>query len=998
MNKVAKYILIYTGVFAAATAATIFIAKPKPIEPPEEQEEDRPVKDTAPFAKMLNYLSDNQFFNVSANAIVKVGVDTIVADIKGQVDKRSFEDLDAWANVHANVSGEDVDLSATYISQVVTLDAFDNYFKASIDDINDFIDLVDAVTTTPTSNQRKLLPLKKYADAIDWQDVLIAVGALEETDKKQAPNGDYYFPIKINNEEVDIIVSKSSEDRVLGLKTESLTIDEVNIKADIRIEDISSSEIHIENPLQGPNKDKYIDFRNCFNLFTDIYSLTGQKQLMADVSAKIGVMENSGNREILQANLGVGYDFNNDSLSLDGTLGDSKRQYEFFGAYENNTIYANINKMFLSVKDSSINEVIDYLDHKITKGNNVVKLMDATTEIIEATEVSEIINKVKNGLGFIVLTENQLDVDLDLSVFDSSMNQVHATLTFDDQSLKTLKVDHFEVETWYFDDITITLKDYVAPSFDKTKYVAIDPAFGLLPAIDNLIESSKIRLEVSALMDRQNPDKNNLTLDGYAQIDLDNSCGYGELTLVDPNNYSHKLEANVDEEGKILFEYNDTLKGKFNTSVLNEVTEEPSGILPSVIEDEENKEDVEDLLTILTDFLEGLGSPLTQLLLDGNYWGLLEYDLIDNLVITDSSVAFDLSLELLNIGDNYANVSITFSKNSNDDIVLNTLTLSNIDLDNSLLSVTLTLKEYDVSYDAKALVEDSSFIDFTSVTTLIDFVSQTINSKYYHASGVVRAYIGDGLASMSIELDLKVRTGADGTEIVAQFNDIPIIPGVNPGWSDSIDISSKNRNATLYMCDKTKSYYIMRKDSFTFGHTKWEWIKCDEDFFLDNIGYLITKQMLWLNTEITDDMGFSKPGTSSSGGGGGSSSAPVIHYENVLKNYTFNETSTTDTFGFVIDTYELLQDSTFKKPLYFTINSNSQTQKLTSVVAEISLNTGIAFDIKLSLEMEEIEAEATASNVLTDLIDFKSEFNPDSRKINQVYRRQNGKIVERDFE
>jgi len=479
------------------------------------------------------------------------------------------------------------------------------------------------------------------------------------------------------------------------------------------------------------------------------------------------------------------------------------------------------------------------------------------------------------------------------------------------------------------------------------EYVSIDPALCLVDSIYNLAQEKRFRLDFTGTVDDTSVNNQDLSVNGGLQFDIENKFGYGDMNLVDPSTYNHNIRVDMRSFDEILFTYNEATKGRFSSNFFTDVVDMVSEIL-------NNKDD--HFYELFGDLMESMASlPIMDAINNKDYGKLFEIGLIDSFNVTSNTIELGLKGGLIGI-DSTLKVIIGYDTNvSSASEVLKYLEIKDFKYGESVYSFKVNLNKFDDSLEENRLDPFDTYIDFDSLAVLLRLGINTSIYNHYHFSGNALLKIALLNIGFDIPIDVKILNEKGNVSLAIEFSDIPIIPGVNGGLTDS------DRKASIYM--KDGMFYVYRTDkSWSLSWTgiknyKYEtYVKADADNFLDNIVVYLCKVVLGFSDSIMSQI----VGDGSSDDS--SSTDSTIHYENLLSDYSYNSVSENPYFNVGINMFELTKMDMFDD-LNLKVYVNDETKTLSGIDVNINLNVVLTLALGAKLDLVNLGEEFTLDSM-----------------------------------
>ena len=363
--------------------------------------------------------------------------------------------------------------------------------------------------------------------------------------------------------------------------------------------------------------------------------------------------------------------------------------------------------------DTIANLVEFVMDKVLNEQDEVTKTINRLSLDTTKFDLDDIIGKIRNMVGHIGVEENQFSLNLDLSVFDESLQPIDVVVKFDDGKLQSLEIKDLSIENFTI-DLTASFQEYNAPVLEKARYVALEPAVGLVPTIMDLIKETSFRLEFDASVDKKDATANDVTFNGGLQFDIKDGFGYGDMTIVDSDRYEHRIKADMPSKDTFFFSYNEKLRGKFDSATILDIVD--------LIKDFTSGED-DHFVEIVNDITVDSELPsLIKSVLDGQYGVLLTYNIINNLEVTDEHIAFDTNLEVVGL-EGMIHVVVGYDTDPETHYSdLRYLSVSGLELDEAVISLNIRLKKFNPELERTRLDPSLSYMDLSDIKVFIHFL------------------------------------------------------------------------------------------------------------------------------------------------------------------------------------------------------------------------------------------------------------------------------------
>ena len=979
---------IYLGVFAASVAATFYISKAiESSSVPSTEVKDLGNIEMTPGDRLINSVMSYEAINVDAKLEIRLEDYTeLEFNVNGQAQFKDIDDIKLLADLDANFNGVPVSGQLGYFDDELSFALEDIcYFKLKTADLMSFIDMI------PTYGISINMP--EELSTLDLDSIMEEINSIEEGSRVTAPGGTYYYVIGFGEGEnhFDVKVLTDTNDRLLGINIDTFYYQGTKISLQANIEEIP--EFTANNPLNDTlTAGKYQDFSPVFTLVDGAYALVNQKQFGADLHLTF----DSRNEEslefenIVDANLDLNLDIENRVFGMtanikEGTPDETthlRRNHTVDVAYIEQVLYTKFHDVAVKMNMSSVSDLVNYILKQVgveTITDLINKMKESSTDI----DIKDIVSKIKSSLKNVSVTSDTLSIRLDLSAFElEEVTPIVLGVRFSDSKVEEIFLEETVINGYRF-AFELSFDDYVAPVVDVDAYQAIEGTSGLIDSIVNLIKQDKFAISMDADVDKIDSNTSVRTdlvdVDASVQFALDkdrsdnnghdDGYGYGTLVIVDGNDYTHKIQADMKSVEEILFSYNDTLNGKFNINTLKELGE----IIIDLVENPS-----EHFMELFGDLLDKVNnSPVAMAIANKEYGYLIKDKYIENLEITDTKLSLDLLLAPFGFEESHVHIELNYGiaedPAGNYYSYFSGLSVSELEIMGYAIEANIHLNEFDPSLDNSTqarLMPNLEYLDFSDLKVLVQLGLNTSKFNYYHFQ--IQATIDLKLKELEIPIDLYIRNVKGNVQVAAEL-DVPSIQAFNGNADyDSTD----NRHVSFYFADDL--FYINKteecKNKILFFTTSTYRVTTtvvyEKDFFLDHIGEILLQDVLCLRDWVMDQIDLS----------GTSSTSSVIKYEQILKDFRYNKNQ--NNFEFVISLKALTNVSVLHD-LTLKVNKDPNESKLTGIEAHTALSIGLSFDIDLYLDLVDADETVLQKDEQGNyLLDDNDQFIPvDSRRI-----------------
>ncbi len=733
--------------------------------------------------------------------------------------------------------------------------------------------------------------------------------------------GGYYFKLSLTDD-IEIYLKSDENYNFTGFKTNRFFYDDTLIYLDFNVEVNENIIINEVDPLL------YQDFSPAFNLVNSIYNTFSKENNTLNLNIDIDHLDS----DYLSLNGDFSYKKDLSSLSFDGYIKEEAkaRNHNFLIGMNNNQLLINYNKLKMKLENQSIQGVLSYIFEIVNDNylnetlNNLVNLINNPSlgNVLEnITTVNNLINKIE-------ISENSVNLSLNLDAFDIDAGEIILGFDFNLDNLENIKISNLDI-SGYTVNLSLSTKDYQEIIFNNEEYVSIDPALSLIRTLKDFMNEDRLRLELGA--DIHNAADQSLVSNIYGafQFDLKDKFAYGSLDVLDSNSYNHNIKIDVGNYNEVLINYNNGLKAKVTDRFFNSLFEMLNEILA-------NPDDhFFELFGDIYNFV--INTPLFKAINEKDFGLLFEIGLINDLEVGTSKINLELSGAILGIEDSI-NLTINYIHNAiYDSDVFNSITINNFEFNGQIYNFELRLRHYNEEFENIRLDPMDNYIDFDDLTVLLRLGINTAVYNHYYFTGSAKLGIGS-LDIIELPLDIKIYNDKGNVSIAIEFKNIPLIGGVNKPLFGS----NENRLAKFYYQDGY--FYIYRSEEYSkysfpwFDNYRYEiYAKTDSNEFLDNIIYYLCKVILGLEDGVYDSI-------PSDG-----NSDTTIKYENILKAFAYNDSEDNPYFRILIDTPSLI-GSSILGDLQVDVNVNNESKTLrgldinTALVGFLSINASLTLN------------------------------------------------------
>lgn len=998
MNKILKIGGIFTGIFAISFGGA-FIAqykKPKQFNYASPNEEVTPIiHPLSEQQRVLNSLLDIKAFTLDGGMTMISKDNTKIGfTFGGKGDLTDLDDIKLNGDIDVNLNDSHLKANFSYFDNELFFDYHESYFKLETEKLLDFV---------------KLLPVNydigvEIPSEIEEMDLDAIESYFEDMSEKElTPDGqNYYFTIKLSDD-ISIYIVTDLDLNFAGIRTG--TIDYQGMLFSLEANLHSVSHVDLINPKNTADYEKYQDFSPAFKLFDGIYALTKKRQNTVNIELDVRKYKDDVKSNLLRTNLDITYDL----LSIDPTFAldgkviterqdkdghDAINETLYNFALYQKSIYAHYGDVAISVELDSVTALLQYVINKIGDAK-VEGLVSSLISTMSASQITDLVAKADNLLGTIVLTNDELGINLNTSNFSTTttniltgetedklkLTDMYVAIKFDSNSgaLQSLEIKNFGLNN-YEADLVVTFGEYKPFTVNKSDYQKIDHLIGIAEFYDIYKDLNKFRIEFDAKVSKDDEivsgntvSYNDILVDGGLQFELDPlrgqeghtniGYGYGDLSVLDRKNVKHTIRADMKNVDEILLSYStkigntkrdaevDPMNVKMRVQTMKDLVE----VITTLVKDPD--EHFNELFGALLDKTASM--PIGQIIA-GDYLQLLTTNLVDRFEVGDDYIEMDVSLDILAFENSAFKLRIDFTSDEYGISGLKDLKVSNFSFEGLHVDFNAYLKEFDDSLESSRLSPAEDYIDFSDLKVLLQLGINTSKNNYYHFTATAKVTISLFNISLDLPLDIKVWTDHGDVKVSVDMTDIPTIIFVNVPTDRAL--TTKNRTAHIYYHDK--AFYVNRSETYTEGLIRKKTYlvehvaKYNVDQFLENAIEILCGDVLCLSDSIMEKINESV--------NKGNDEAYQMKYENILNYFIYSASG--HYFYFDINLAELANNEQLETLTVKVLTDNSNTS-LTGLNANLTvkLTSVLSLVVSLNLTLADCSPIADSSNNLTAL-------------------------------
>ena len=999
--KLWKKILLETGIFTAVfalgagTGFLSFYHKAEEKMPTVKNDAftEPPAREETPTDKYLDGLVNGKALTASyvnltisqtkeENRSIKRGLtDLDLGDINInfanlEVSIADIENIKLAADLNLQMGNLNLDASIGFFDSTIYLDYADTHFSLHTDDITDVMDML------PTFGVNLELP-EEFSN-INFDELTGSLANMEEVKTEN----EHYFLFNFN-EDIAIKMLSDDEYHMIGVELPETTLMGMNISATTDIHPLPEDIETLVNPSLVEGAPKYAEFKPAFKLVNGVMDIVNSKQGRVNLDLDINqrANEESDYEDFMDLNGTLDFDINELAVAADLTLDYDSSSYNLKAGYLDETIFASLKNLNVSIEKQSVLSLVEYISDKLNNNtlDEVSDKLGSLTDEIDLDKILTIVNDLPVFIHNFTLTETSLSLDIDTDYFDLGLGEISLAVKFNNEHLESLSLSGLTYGSLEINAL-LELNDYVEVAFNKDEYVALDPALSLVTTIENLIKQDKFGVSFAINTDDGDETTNDISAEGTfhfalrdkTESELENGLlntkrtfdyGAGELTISDGDNYPHNIKVDAEpytEEmnGKVLFSYGGTsttrTKARIDYATFDSLVEKVMGLFKS--------EDPH-VMEIFGGLMESMESnPISTILNSENKADLiklLDYDILTSLNITDSEITVGLSGAILGMDDMNPLIKIRYSEDS-----LSGLDISNLNISGKSITASINLLDFNQeTYEYYDLTEDSSYIDLSTISKLVEEALETSKYSYYHMKGTIDFELDSGFldaigslaGNKTMNTDVQVNTWEGRTKVLAHLSNIPVLPVVSVNYSTGIlgecskdsYLMFDNLDNSAAGIGQTGIFHIYRYDKWFSWGNKTEEVKAkyETPYLLKNIIKVLLSDLLGFGDTILDAVN-----NIESGGG-------QIHYEKIIQDYSYQSgyqltnssynggvETAVDKYYFAIDVGELAQNDDLKT---LAVTVYAKDGKLCGIDINMSINPGVGMKLNLKMFLQD---------------------------------------------
>lgn len=472
--------------------------------------------------------------------------------------------------------------------------------------------------------------------------------------------------------------------------------------------------------------------------------------------------------------------------------------------------------------------------NSITGGGAPTTETNALTEgLFDFITSSDVVTAIQKGkydtildlLDFIKSTENTIEISINLAPLgfseDAKVKLVLDATNEDDAPSKVIninleKVDfaglelNASINTRPFNVASINGIDQTRETFDKLDFVP-----GALNQVEKILDTKQTGFKVSG--SAFDASQLGFKFDGWGQLDYGQNVGFGSIQF-DEYKYLNKgpqkphiVDISIDNrdgdhaKNDMLFEYRETLKGKFTLKTFDDIIDL---VLTLANEQSDNR-----FTRYLTPIMSELtGSVIMESIGEKDYLALSQPSYLKSVkqINEGSSIQIVIAKELLmDFLPSDLVIRINLKEDSTLGKCLDSVELVGIQALGKTIDVKISLADFDVEKENPVDLQ-GNFLDFSDIAVLLEFGINTTKLDHYYLTAKAKVTIGDESSLIQfpldqINLDFHVVVLEDGVKVYGSMAKSPI-----PGLTSSTEFVFKPSDDSNDQIGG--NFYILRKD------------------------------------------------------------------------------------------------------------------------------------------------------------------------------------------
>lgn len=815
------------------------------------------------------------------------------------VDFSNLSDLKLEADLSVKTEDLDLSLSLAYVDNTIFLDYEDTHWYLKTSDLLEGILMIPCVGSSIAS-----LLNSQESDVsfdLDIDALTSSLNSIEEFNE----NDKHYFLFNLTPE-ISIRFNVDENLNMSGVELPGIEIGGYRISATSTIK-TSSEKREIISPINKPDAPKYTNFKSAFTLAADVMRIIKLKQAHVGLDLEVLKAGESGLESFIDVNGELDFDahdLSNLLLNSSLTISESGRKHNIEAAFSNNTVFARYknfysenNDLSISIEKQSIESLVEIITTKFP--------MEETPAILEGLgdfalemdlrTILKIVNDVPTFIDEFELNNNHLSFYIDTSYFNLSLGKVYLRIDFDSIAIKSITVSGLRIDDMLI-NLTLDVSEYVDFTINESSYLRLDPAVGMIDNISELIEKDNFGIDFNIdVLDNEDANKN-LYLNGEFQFTLSGSfmdktrnfdLGAGYLNIKETN-VLHKINAYAIDNGDIRLKYdmrelingsevsdNNHIYASFNRNMVDSLV----GTISKLMNGEASN-----AVSMINSFMDNSDELPISRLINGDFGVLFDTKILNSLDVSEDTIVLGLNGAIINLEATDFELMVHFANDTVDNIAL-----TGFEFGGKTINMSANLHNFDEnSFNSykNLLPDNASYLDISSVATLLDIGINTTEFNYYKITGtaninITAEFFGSqvSLKTVSVPITLEILNENNHVKVLAKF-EVPFVSqfvvvgnyGLTTGPTSYLMYDSETECLYTSRNDTKKSgYYLFSASNSSAKYYR----RCTVDYAMENIFDILLKDILGLADFITDMVA-----------GAGGAEEHQIHYDNLIDNYS----------------------------------------------------------------------------------------------------------------
>ncbi len=772
--------------------------------------------------------------------------------------------LDGEASISLSYGEHNIDLTINQLN--LTLETLDNV-NAYVDATLKYNDVISPVNVAYVDNtvyasllgvnaKFEVSEFTKITDLLDYFNVEISlpeqfqdidmnylINKLGEMEYKESEDG-YEYCLKIIDE-APIYFYSDKDYNFKALKAD-ISLDGLSLKLDAALN--SGFTYLEENKISAPlDKETYNNVSNLIPLARHIGDLINQKQFNLSINGDIRLRDDYS----ISINGSTQFDVNEKSglakLIIDEHHKDGEFQHNIdLDISKDDVIFNYNNSLKGKLAFANVNDIVNAVKVLMNNFENVdiEGTLNSLLSKIDGTVIKDVIDGkyeslLNNVLKNVTLEENNISFSIDKSIIGLD-NDVDFEVLFNEEKVSSISIKNLSISSKVI-NLTLSLNEYdtnYKTSIDRndvSNYSDYSNIIPLIKGLNNLIAQEKryaIGFEGSLTSSEK---QYGLSFNGKARFDVENpdvtkQGGDGEITIIEnESKYDPKPSHNVKvvvNGTDALFEYNNSLHGKFTIQTLKDMF----SVAFDLLKDQNSR-----IYQWFGEMIDGMNETIIMRIVNGEY-ELLFHNIIKEISLFDNQMSISINGSIFKL-DNDIKIKIGF-----DEEKISSIELVDFNFDKYTVILKANILDYASNETVVADPNEVKYYDFSEIKTLLKLGINVANLDYFHITGNISMTLklGEwdlkGLANLKdLPIDLEVFENNGDITLRGTISNIPQVPELNGGvftnpatQKKRVDFYYKDNFVYIERTDnvKTKKWHLNEIKNYT---------KTTLDDFMNNI-------------------------------------------------------------------------------------------------------------------------------------------------------------------